>query len=184
MTKSLTGNFLIAVPALADPNFFRTAVLLFQHSESGAAGVVINRRTNVKICDLGDEFASVADNDDRFVYAGGPVEGPVLAVHTSLVLAEMPIVTGLYLSSDKNNLIKLAAQRQDPCRFFANYSGWGDKQLESEIEAGGWLTAPASIEDVFQSDEEVLWQSLCEKVGRSIMLSPQAAQINQDPGNN
>lgn len=184
MNSWLTGHFLIAVPALCDPNFFRTAVLLFQHSESGAAGVVINRRTHVKISELSDDFTADTEGAERFVYSGGPVEGPVMAVHTSLVLAELPIVPGLYLSTDKNILAKLTQQTEHRYRFFGNYSGWGPGQLEQELEAGGWLTTPADLDDIFETDDERLWKSLCEQVGLSILWPNNRELGNQDPSFN
>jgi putative transcriptional regulator len=184
MKSWLTGHFLIAVPALADPNFFRTAVLLFQHSESGAAGVVVNRRTNVKICELGEDFSSNAEGAERFVYSGGPVEGPIMAVHTSLVLAELSIGPGLYLSTDKDILLQLTQQSTQRYRFFGNYSGWSQGQLEDEIAAGGWLTTPAELDDIFETNDDRLWKSLCEQVGLSIVW-PQSRQLgNQDPSCN
>ncbi len=184
MDSWLTGHFLIAVPALADPNFFRTAVLLFQHSESGAAGVVVNRRTDLKICELGDEFAEGNEVAEKFVYYGGPVEGPILAVHTSLAVAELSIVPGLYLSSSREALIELHRQTTHRYRFFGKYSGWGPGQLESEIQAGGWLTTPVELDDVFETDHERLWKTLCERVGLSILLPNLSRPADQDPSCN
>jgi putative transcriptional regulator len=165
------GKLLIAVPTLNDPNFFRTVVLLFQQSDEGTAGVILNRRTDKRISNLGDEFANHSAETDHAVYYGGPIAGPLLALHTSLSLGEFSVVPGLFVSTNRDNLLALSRQNKHRCRFFAHYSGWGPEQLAEEISAGGWLLAPGDLELVF-SDEQTIWRRICESLGHDIMLDP------------
>ena len=165
---SLTGNLLIAIPDLHDVNFFRTVVLLFQHSDEGASGVILNRPSDVTIAKVWDEVAKEPSESQDFVQIGGPVEGPLIALHSSLSLAEIPVVDGVFLSMGRDNLNQLVGQSDQQFKLYSGYSGWGPGQLESEIEQGGWLTFPASSEQVFDSPEG-LWKQVCSEVGNDIL---------------
>ncbi len=165
------GTLMVSVPAMFDVHFFRTVVLLFQNSDDGTAGVIVNRPTGSKISELGGEFANQTCGIDQPVYSGGPVEGPLLAIHESLVWGEVGIMPGVFLSSNKNNLVELARQDKHRCRFIANYSGWGKGQLQDEIDAGGWLHLMGTPELIF-ADDETIWRNICERLGTDVMLGP------------
>ncbi|MEZ6095501.1 MAG: YqgE/AlgH family protein [Pirellulaceae bacterium] len=175
MATFQAGSLLVSVPALYDPNFFRTVVLLFQSSDEGAAGIILNRPTNRKMSELGSEFANESIDDDQSVYSGGPVEGPLMAVHESLGLGEAGVIPGVFLSTTRENLIELYNQTKHRVRFVANYSGWGRGQLQNEIDAGGWIVVPATVELIF-SDPEDLWKNICETYGSEVMLEKRFAK--------
>jgi putative transcriptional regulator len=168
--QNLAGHLLIAVPELADTNFFRTVVILFQHDQDGAAGLVLNRKMNVTLADVWKEVASETVAVHEPLYLGGPVEGPLMALHASLTLAEMQVVPGVFFSMQRDNLSRLIKQSQHEFRIFSGYSGWDYKQLENELHLGGWMTMQAEREHVFAQPEE-LWKSVCEKFGHEIMLT-------------
>ncbi len=163
----LNGQLLIAVPDLIDPNFFRSAVLIFQHNEDGAAGLVLNRPLNMSISEVCPDWEHPAR--DTPVYWGGPVTGPLMALHGSLSLGEISVIPGVFLSLQKSNLDRLVEQSTHPYRLYVGYSGWGAEQLESEMNAGGWLTWPASSEYVFSEDEQ-LWKSLCGTISSQLTV--------------
>ncbi len=167
--ESHTGKLLIATPELADPNFFRTVSLIFHHTEEGAAGVVLNRPSNTSI---GQVWKDLKENQvqTQLVHIGGPVDGPIMAVHSSLALAETSIFGGVYLSISQENLDELVHQSKFHFKMFNSYAGWGAGQLESEIQAGGWMVHECRSEDIFETPEE-LWKIACEKVGNQIMFS-------------
>jgi putative transcriptional regulator len=168
--KSLKGRFLVASPHLADPNFFRSVVLMIQHDEEGAFGVVLNRPTNNTIADLWELISQLpCDNQDP-VHVGGPVAGPLIALHSDFPHSEMEVTRGVYLASDKESIIQIVTKPQGSFRLFVGYSGWAAGQLDAELEAGGWLTEPATREDIF-SDHADLWNRVSRRIGLEI-LSP------------
>ena len=166
--KSLAGHLLVASPQLQDPNFSQSVVLMIQHTEEGALGVVLNRPGEKTIEEVWEliEFEPCPRYDA--VYVGGPVPGPIIAVHTSKELADQPIGGGLFASTHNVHVDALVRQTEHPVRLFSGHSGWGGGQLEGEMQVGGWLTAPATIDDVF-SDHESLWRTVTSRIGFSIM---------------
>jgi putative transcriptional regulator len=180
---SLAGHLLIAIPELHDVNFFRTVVILFQHSEEGASGVILNRPSGVSIAKVWDEVAKEPSDCQDLVNIGGPVEGPLIALHASLVLAEAPVVPGVFLSMERDHLNELVNQSDQPFKIFSGYSGWGPGQLESEIEQGGWLTFAANSDHVFDSPEG-LWKQVCSQVGHDILKPHIGKHLPTDPSMN
>jgi len=167
--ESLAGHLLIAVPELPDSNFFRSVVLLLQHSEEGASGVVLNRPSDVSVSQVWEEISEEACLSNLLVNVGGPVEGPLIGLHSSLALGEVQILSGLFMSLRRENLNQLVMQDVHPFRIYSGYAGWGPMQLDSEIERGGWLTMSAEYDHVFESPEG-LWKRVCEHIGHNIML--------------
>ncbi len=146
---SYAGSLLVATPALLDPNFYRTVVLLLQHDEEGCVGVVLNRPTGEPVADHLPGWEERVP-DPKTVNYGGPVE-PEVAIGLSLAGDGMATgVPGL-------KLIDLTTpppeDDQGPVRIYSGYSGWGSEQLEGEIAMGSWYVVQASPEDPFDSDE-------------------------------
>jgi len=94
--ESLEKHLLIASPYMLDPNFQRTVVLMVQHSDEGAFGLVINRPTDKLLKDLWREINNSPCDSDEPVHLGGPVPGPIMAIHTDPTLGEKEIIPGLY----------------------------------------------------------------------------------------
>ncbi len=183
MMDSLSGHLLIAIPELHDPNFSQTVVILFQHSEEGASGVILNRPSDVTVAKVWDEVAKEPSECQDFIYIGGPVEGPLIALHTSLAVAESSVIPGVCISMGRDHLNDLVNQTYQQFKIFSGYSGWGAGQLESEIEQGGWLTLPANADHVFDSPEE-LWKQVCSQVGNDILMPHLGKHLPSDPSLN
>ncbi len=167
--ESLAGHLLIASPQLEDPNFARAVVLLIHHTPQGAFGVVLNRPSDSTIKELWNEVAQTPCENQRHVHLGGPVSGPLIALHTDRALAEMEILPGLFFAAQRENLERLIAHQEATYRLFVGHSGWGERQLERELEAGSWLTTPATVELVF-FNEGNLWKRTAQQVGEAILL--------------
>lgn len=168
--ESLAGKLLIAVPELPDSNFFRSVVLIMNHTEEGAMGVVLNRPSNLTVAQVWDEISPQIDCDcNDPINVGGPVEGPLMALHTSMAISENDVLPGVYLSISHEKLDQLVLQSDHEFKMFRGYSGWAPGQLEHEIEFGGWLTLDADFDHVFETPER-LWKLVCEHVGHQIML--------------
>jgi putative transcriptional regulator len=166
--ESLKGSFLVASPHLRDPNFVRTVVLLVHHSEDGAFGVVLNRPTESTIKELWEKVGQSPCESDQPVHLGGPVSGPLMAVHADASLAEMEIVPGVYFAAHRDHLEQLLQQHEHDFRFFVGHSGWGGGQLENELKEGAWLTTPATSEFVFYANDD-LWRKITQHIGQEML---------------
>lgn len=169
---SLRGQLLVAGPSLIDPNFRRTVILVGEHNEEGALGVVLNRPAPVSVGEVAPPLADLVDAGDP-VFLGGPVQP-----ESAVVLADVehPDFAGLivfgsigFLTGEVNPQQREGIRR---ARVFAGYAGWGGGQLEAEMEVGSWIVEPAVPEDVFSEQPEKLWSHvLLRKGGQYALLS-------------
>ncbi len=177
---SLKGHLLIASPQLSDPNFTRTVVLIAEHNDEGAFGVVLNRPGELRVGQIldsipGEELSTSDEMEAQRSFVGGPVQGnSVILVHSFDDLAEgsIEVVPGVHIASELPILQQLlrrgvenSAIVSDRVRLFCGYSGWGAGQLEGEMEVGGWLTIPARSELVFGTPADRLWSAAIGEVG-------------------
>ena len=182
--KSLQGQLLIASPQLLDPNFVKTVVLLIQHSDQGALGVVLNRPTSKKLKELWEEVGKAPCKCNQNVCLGGPVAGPLVAVHTNQFFAETEILPGVFFAVKKEFLDGLVLQQDDPLKIFFGHAGWGPGQLDEEIQAGGWLAIPANAEYIFYRGDD-LWERTSKQFGQSTLQSMLGIKhFPQDPSVN
>ncbi len=163
--SSLQGHFLIAATDLVDPNFRKTIVLMVQHDEDGALGLVVNRPTSTPLKQAWEQVRESACQRSQVLYLGGPCQGPLMALHGQAHLADIEVLPGLYFCGEPAKLERLVEEPQLEARFFCGYSGWSPGQLESELEVGGWLTCPATPREVLHFDED-LWLRIIRRVTR------------------
>ena len=166
---STVGKLLIAEPMLGDPNFDRTVVLMIEHTDEGALGVVLNRPTELEVDAVLHEWADLAATPP-VLYMGGPVEqNGVLALgRRRRDVGEVPgwtSVLGDVGTIDLHRGPDDVAAGLDGVRFFAGYSGWGGGQLEAELAEGAWLVVAADTEDVFATDTEAMWRAVLRRQG-------------------
>jgi putative transcriptional regulator len=177
--QSLVGHFLVATPDLVDPNFNQSVILMVHHDETGASGLILNRASNTTIGEI-FELEPPLQTGARSIYVGGPVNGPIMAIHQCVSLGERDLIDQVYFSMGRENIVGIISQTLRPFRLFCGYSGWGKNQLEAEIEAGGWLVAAATQELLF-SDENALWRTVSDQVGLSIILAERAGRQHCPP---
>ncbi len=169
---SLTNNFLIAMPSLADPNFFRTVTLICQHNEDGAIGIVINRVTDITVKDIFEEMQIDAHDPgvlDVPVYSGGPVQserGFVLHATTDTVSEALPVSETLSLSASRE-ILEAVAEARGPNHYLIalGYAGWASGQLEQEISDNAWINGPASDDIIFSTSVEDRWSEAAAHLG-------------------
>lgn len=171
---STVGQLLIAEPLLGDPNFERTVVLMLEHTDEGALGVVLNRPTDLSVDAVLDDWAGLAAAPP-VVYLGGPVEqNGVLALgRRSTPDADVPgwmPVVGDVGTVDLHRGPAEVAGGLSGIRFFAGYSGWGGGQLEAELAESAWLVVPAVADDVFAPDPEAMWRSVLRRQGGKVSM--------------
>lgn len=182
--KSLKGHFLVASKYLRDPNFARTVVLMLQHDSQGALGIVLNRPGDKSVRQVWELAGQPPCSRDDAIHVGGPVPGPLLALHTVEEFSEQVVSSGLYYSVERDKLDYVVRQDDAPCRLFSGHAGWGSRQLEAELKAGGWLTTPASVNDVF-ADHQKMWRTVMQRIGLSIMAPGMAPdRMPDDPSLN
>jgi putative transcriptional regulator len=181
---SLRGHFLVASPHLPDPNFYHTVVLMVQHDDEGALGLVLNRPTGNTVGDLWEKVTQKPCACDRLVMQGGPVEGPLMALHMQASLADDEVLPGVFLASTDKHLERIVQQPHKPFLLFLGYAGWAGGQLESELKVGGWLTTKARREEIFGDNDE-LWKEVSSRIGLDILgQGVLPSHIPEDPSVN
>ena len=182
--ESFEGHLLLASSRLLDPNFLKTVILLIQHGDQGALGLVVNRPTSKMVKELWREVGPVRCQSEQPVHLGGPVSGPLMAVHTSASLGEVEILPGVFFAAKKKNLDELVRQEDHPFKVFIGHAGWGPGQLESELKQGAWLTTPAAAEYIFHHGTD-LWEEVSKRVGKSMLQSMlKIKHVPEDPSTN
>lgn len=168
MSKSLQGNCLLASPFLDDPNFFRSVIYLVRHAEDHAFGLILNRPTDFRLDKVVSMVCELECVHDGPLYCGGPVDGPLIALHDQSELGSEECIDGLSLTSDQDKLLKLFVMPQAKLKLFDGFAGWGAGQLEEELEAGSWLIADIDA-DLVLSDDPDMWENLLKRIGQNIL---------------
>lgn len=158
--KSLKGHLLLAKESLLDPHFARSVVLIFDHNEYGAAGIILNRPLATTVGEIARRAFDYPSDWQKPLNMGGPVSGPFAAAHTIKEMADLEVMPGVYGALLPEHLQQLIRKQQEPTLFVLNYSGWGPGQLEQEIIEDSWDVMPAKPEHIFYSEENDLWE-LC-----------------------
>jgi putative transcriptional regulator len=180
----LAGQLLVASRKLRDPNFRQAVVFLLEHNDDGALGVVLNRVADRTVQQVWEAVGFDPCDCDQFLNLGGPVPGPLIALHAAPKLGEKTLVEGrLYLSMQKDNVDPLVRQRKRPFRLYTGNSGWGGGQLEGELREGAWLVSPARPQDIF-ADPETLWDEVTRRIALEILLPKGSRDVPADPSLN
>jgi putative transcriptional regulator len=178
---SLQGQLLVSSPSLVDPNFVRTVVLITEHTESAAMGLVLNRPTSIAVRDAVPILADLVDPEEP-VYEGGPVqpEAVVALAEFDDPAESAAIAFGRigFLRADGDPGAIGTVERH--LRVFCGYAGWGAGQLEDELEQEAWFVAPALPTDVFPGDPE-LWRTVLRRLGGDYAM---VAMMPDDPSVN
>ncbi len=167
--ESRTGQLLVATPALKDPNFERTVVLLVADEPGGSLGVVLNRATEVTVADVLEGWGTLA-GEPSVVFEGGPVQ-PEAAICLARSRSATGLISGFNRVSGSVGTLDLS---QDPSemsdkiasvRVFAGYAGWSEGQLEAEIATGSWFVFDALPSDAFVERPDDLWPMVLRRQG-------------------
>jgi putative transcriptional regulator len=174
------GKLLLSSSKLVDPNFVRTVVLILQHNEAGALGLVLNRPSGTsmqEVCrrSLGEEF-----NVEGFVHQGGPCDGPLMVLHSDGFASDADVIPGVFVTTDKSKIESLLRQGSK-ARYFAGYSGWGAGQLESEMDVESWMVFDATPWHIFEGNQ-ALWNKMMTQ--RILGMKVDPSRIPDDPSMN
>ncbi len=166
------GTLLIAEPFLKDPNFMRSVVLICEHQEEGSFGFVLNRIFENTLNELMNDM----DELNLPVYYGGPVQVDTihfLHQYPELIPGSYEILDGIYWGGDFQiaiNQLREGNIDKNKIRFFLGYSGWGNGQLNSELQEKSWLIAQATRKLVFPKDVDELWKDALRHLGGDYTL--------------
>jgi len=187
VAKWTGGQFLVASPYLTDGNFFRSVVYVVRHDAEGAFGLVVNRPSGQFLDEAFLPMLGRPPKRNDPIYLGGPVNGPLVAIHRVTGLGEpADSVTGdhenssIWLTADEDHLRTLVDKTDVSARFVARYSGWGPSQLDDEIESGSWLVAACEPTDLF-GDAESIWETIVKRLGHEILARAVAHSPFIDP---
>ena len=179
---SLKGQLLLASPSLFDPNFRRTVVLVTEHNDEGAAGLVLNRRSETSVADALPDLTPLVE-DEEVVYVGGPVQQEAvlcLAEFDDPDDAAMLVIDHVgFIPGDGDFGLLAGGTRR--ARVFAGYAGWGPGQLEAELEADSWIVEDSERFDLFADPDSDPWGSILRAKGgiyRMVALMPDDPSAN------
>ena len=172
MGSTLAPALLLSMPQLVDPNFSRTVVLLCEHSEEGAFGLVVNRPLVTSGRVVVNLDPPVSTDSDLEVWVGGPVEPQRSWMlvggepGSEEFISGVCIAEGLYLSTSPDLLRRLLEPDPPPrTRLVVGYSGWGPGQLEAELTASAWLMSDIDRELIFSTPPERMWEAAIRRLG-------------------
>ncbi|VFN02267.1 MAG: putative transcriptional regulator [Candidatus Kentron sp. G] len=168
----LTNQFLIAMPTLRDPNFYRTVTYLCAHNEDGAMGIIINRPLSLRLGDVLKHMEiEVTDPVVKHlrVFQGGPVQperGFVIHRPSGKWDAVLPVGDDIAVATSRD-ILNALAKGEGPSDVVValGYAGWGAGQLEKELAENTWLSGPIDARIIFDVSYEERWQSATQLLG-------------------
>ena len=182
-TKMLKGQLILDNGKLQGSFFHRTVILICQHDEEGAFGLVLNRSTKNKVGDA--LVANLPDTiKDETLYLGGPVQPQALSfLHNDAFIPDANVMPNLNLSHSLDSLVELSESfsTSQRVKIFAGYAGWSPGQLEDEMKRDTWMTHPASIDLVFHPNPDQLCKVILSEKGWKYRL---IAEAPEDPSLN
>ena len=180
--SSLRGQLLVAAPTLLDPNFVRTVVLIAEHGDDGAMGVVLNRPGELEVADAAPVLADLVE-PGAVVHVGGPVQPTgvvIVGQFNDAESAAVQVFDDVGFVAGEPDFDELSTELRR-ARVFAGLAGWSPGQLEAEIEREDWILEPAVDDDVFTDEPGALWSTVLERKGGSFTL---LARMPLDPSLN
>jgi putative transcriptional regulator len=173
----LQGSLIVATPQIIGSCFHRSVIYLFVHNEDGAMGVVVNQVVNsIKLKDVLKQLGIPSGKDlspKHPVHFGGPVDpARGFVIHTpEYSLKETVRMENDVCLTSSLQIIRDIASGKGPVKsiFALGYAGWGANQLESEITQNSWITLPASIDLIFNTENEAKWQKSAQSIGVDLL---------------
>jgi putative transcriptional regulator len=179
--SALRGQLIVAGPALLDPNFHRTVVLICEHDDEGAMGLVLNRPSPIAAEQALPELGDALGPDER-LWVGGPVQTQSVVLLADFADAGRAMLVsgdiGLVTPDTDLEQVATAVRR---ARAFLGYAGWGAGQLDGELERDDWIVADFAADDAFTDDPDGLWGRVLARKGGPYAL---LARMPPDPSLN
>ena len=164
-SDSLRGQLLVSTERLNGTRFEKSVILLMQSDNRGTFGVALNKPANQEVRNAWTKLTGDPLDEEIRIVAGGPLQGPVFALHQNQHLSDVEMPGGLYVSAQVEKLQQLIDQYEDPFRIVVGVAGWKPGQLESELDSGLWYPLPLDIDTVFD-DPDWMWDVCLHEYGR------------------
>lgn len=183
-THLTKGSFLIASPDIDNGFYFRSVVMLCEHSAVGSFGVIINKSLEVE---LPEEIINIKEfsNPNVQIRAGGPIQpNQMMLIHSSDQIPEqtLQLCEGVFLGGDLQFLQEAVSSPSGPAlRMCFGYCGWGAGQLEREFLSGNWFLHSGSAKHIFQTPPDKVWQSVLREMGgkyATLSMIPEDLSLN------
>ncbi len=181
--ESLTNHILIAMPTLADPNFFQSVVLICQHTEEGAMGIIINRPTDISLGEILVHLEvkeSIGTNETDIelmnipVFVGGPLQrerGFVIHEPHGKWESSAAISDSIEITSSRDILEAISIGKGPERKFVAlGYAAWAPGQIEEEMIQNSWLSGPMEPSLIFEVSDDERWQAAAASIGVDLNL--------------
>lgn len=167
------GCILVASPSSSLAMYAHSVCLLVQHGSEGSVGVFLNRSLSDSPADLWKHL--VGENArgglQRTLHFGGPMSGPVIALHNLPELADYTPVDGVYVAAQLENLQRLVKADADAqVRIIIGQAAWSPGELDAELREGKWLPMPISPQLVFSSEDE-MWALAMRQIGNNFVAA-------------
>ena len=178
------GSFLIASPDIDTGIYFRSVIIVCEHSPSGSFGLIVNKSLEVE---LPEELINVKEfvNPNVQIRAGGPIQpNQMMLLHASDQIPDqtLNLCEGVYLGGDLQFLQEAVSNVNGPAiRLCFGYCGWGAGELERQFLSGGWFLHPASAKHIFQTPPEKIWQTILREMGgkyATLSMIPEDLSLN------
>jgi len=173
LENSFVGKLLVAVPQMpAGTPYSRAVVLVLQDSKEGVFGILLNRPATPEMLMAWQQVAGKPTFAAEKLVSGGPVQGPILALHREQELAEVEIKGGLFVSVQQEAIDQLSQMElfddELPFRIVLGAVSWAPGQLEGEIDDGAWLLIDGEPDSAF-SDTATLWERSVRRYGAELI---------------
>ncbi|OYW24667.1 MAG: hypothetical protein B7Z55_01535 [Planctomycetales bacterium 12-60-4] len=182
MSESLRGQCLVAAKSLRDPHFFKTVVIIVEHGDHGAMGLVVNRPSSILVCNALAKHFSLPDADE-LVFLGGPVEpAALLILHNleDLSEGERAVIPGVFIGSSADafeEVVRRIGNADDTLQYrvFSGCAGWAPGQLEGEVANGDWHVVSPLADAAFCEDPYALYPRMLQRVFEEHRLLPHSS---------
>jgi putative transcriptional regulator len=166
------GCILVASPSWRSEMYGRSVCLLVHHGKEGSVGVFLNRSFAESPAELWEHLAGRNESAKahRALHFGGPMSGPVIALHNQPELAEYTTVDGVYVAARLENLQRLVQSQEEEVRIIVGQATWKPGELDAELRDGKWLPIPVSPQLVFSSDDE-MWARAMRQIGNHFVAA-------------
>lgn len=181
----LRGRLLVATPALTDPTFSRSVVLVLEHRDEGAVGLILNRPTETLVAEVLPDWSGYAALPP-LVYVGGPVaaDGAIClgrSLDTGGVGAPPWVLADGMIGTVDLTAGSEAVPAGTEVRVYAGYAGWDSAQLADEIDNGSWYVVDGSVDDIFCAEPDELWRGVLKRQPGQLAM---VANFPRDPSLN
>ena len=162
------GSLLIATELLSETPFQQAVILILQSNKLGTIGVTLNQPANEESKSAWKKLTGQS-LDERCLVSGGPINGPVFAIHQNQLLGEIEMPGGIFVTAQTNKFRELIDLNNTPYRIAFGIVGWKPGQLKSEVNHGYWYCIRNSSADQIFSDPDDLWSDAMKRHGKSIL---------------